>query len=389
MRHYSGNDIIVGILGGGQLGKMLGQAASDWHLHIKAMDNQPGSPANGYVTDFIVGDITDYEDVLNFGRKCDIITIEIENVNIAALKQLEKEGKKVHPSPEVLDIITDKGRQKEFYIQNDLPTSGFRNVKGIEELQKALAVGELEIPFVAKLRKGGYDGKGVFIINTPEDIESLADAPMVIEDKVKIEKEISVIVCRNPAGELKVFPPVEMVFDPEENLVDYLLSPAEISTAQREQAEDLAKRTIQAYNICGLLAIEMFLTSEGTLLINEVAPRPHNSGHQSVKGNITSQFQQHLRGIINYPLGDPDITTKCVMLNILGEKGYSGKARYEGIEKVLAISGASIYIYGKENTKPARKMGHITITGNDRNYLFQKMHYIKKNFKVISKNNQL
>lgn len=384
MQYYNRNNLTVGILGGGQLGKMLGQAAADWHLHIKAMDNHLSSPANGYVTEFVVGDITNREDVIEFGRKCDIVTIEIENVSIDALRQLEMEGKTIHPSPGALAIIADKGLQKEFYLQHDLPASAFRNLEGTEDIRKNIDLGNLEVPFVVKLRKGGYDGKGVFIINSYDDLDTLPDAPLVAEEKVDIEKEISVIACRNSAGELKTFPPVEMVFDPKENLVDYLLSPAEISTDIAEKAEKLAGQTIQAFDICGLLAIEMFLTKDGELLINEVAPRPHNSGHHTVKGNITSQFHQHLRGILNYPLGDPALISKCIMLNVLGEKGYSGKAVYEGIEKVMGISGANIYIYGKEYTKPARKMGHITIAGSDIDGLFQKMHLIKKNFKVIS-----
>lgn len=378
------DNITIGILGGGQLGKMLGQAASDWHLHLKAMDKSLNSPANGYVTEFTVGDIQNYDDVLEFGRKCDILTIEIENVNIAGLKQLVKEGIIVHPSPDSLDIITDKGTQKQFYKQNSLPTSDFQLADTLEDLHKKIKDKSLVFPFVVKLRTGGYDGKGVFVVNNEEDLQQLVDAPLLIEDKVKIKKEIAVIACRNAKGELKTFPAVEMVFNQKENLVDYLLSPAHLSDDLLKEAENLAKRTIEAFDVCGLLAIEMFLTEDDDLLINEVAPRPHNSGHHSVRGNCTSQFQQHLRGILNFPLGDTSVVQACLMLNILGESGYSGKAQYDGIEKILAIKGVHVYIYGKEYTKPARKMGHITIIADKKEELIEKMNFVKKNFKVIA-----
>ncbi len=378
------NNIKVGILGGGQLGKMLGQAASDWHLHIKAMDKSIKSPAYGYVSEFTVGDILDYNDVINFARDCDILTIEIENVNVSALKQLEKEGIIVHPSPAALDIITDKGIQKQFYKSHSLPTSKFQLVENLQELKVKIESKSIEIPFVAKLRTGGYDGKGVFVINNEEDLENLLDAPLVIEEKVKIQKELAVIACRNSKGDLKTFPAVEMVFNPKENLVDYLLSPALINQELINQAEELARQTIKAFDICGLLAIEMFLTEDNQLLINEVAPRPHNSGHHSVKGNHTSQFQQHLRGILNLPLGDTGVVERSLMLNILGEPGYSGEAKYEGLEEILAIVGVHVYIYGKEETKPARKMGHITITGDQVEELIEKMEIVKKKFRVIA-----
>lgn len=384
MQYFSGNKIRVGVLGGGQLGKMLGQAAADWHLSIAAMEKVADSPANGYVTRFTIGDIQSYDDVLSFGRECDVITVEIENVNIPALKQLVREGKVVNPSPEALEIIIDKGTQKLFYKKNDLPSSRFFLADTKADLLSGIDSENFEFPLVIKLRKGGYDGRGVFMINNVEEINQLPDIPFLIEEKVKISKEIAVIAAKNETGEVVCFPPVEMFFDDENNLLDYQISPARLDEDTTGAAIELATNTIKAYNVNGLLAIEMFLTTEGELLINEVAPRPHNSGHHTIDANITSQFQQHLRGILNFSLGDTSTISNSVMINLLGKDNYYGPVRYHGIEKILALNGANIYLYGKKETKPARKMGHITLIGNDTDKLIENKNYIKDNLQIIS-----
>lgn len=384
MQYFSGNKIRVGVLGGGQLGKMLGQAAADWHLSIAAMEKVADSPANGYVTQFTIGDIQSYDDVLSFGRECDVITVEIENVNIPALKQLVKEGKAVNPSPEALEIIIDKGTQKMFYKERNLPTSRFFLADTKAELLANLEKENFEFPFVVKLRKGGYDGRGVFIIKSVEELNQLPDVPFLIEEKVKIDKEIAVIASKNDKGEVVCFPPVEMFFDHENNLLEYQISPAQLEVKTIQSAIDLAVKTITAYNINGLLAIEMFIDSEGMLLINEVAPRPHNSGHHTIDANITSQFQQHLRGILNFSLGDTSTISNSIMINLLGKENYYGPVRYHGIEKILALKGANIYLYGKKETKPARKMGHITLIGDDIDKLIENKNFIKENLQIIA-----
>lgn len=385
MQYFSGDKIRLGILGGGQLGKMLGQAASDWHLHTLAMDSVEDSPANGYVREFILGKITDYQDVLNFGRKCDVLTIEIENVNLEALYQLQKEGISIHPAPQSLEKIKDKGNQKDFFLKKALPSSPFRLYSSSHELKTALIQKKELLPLVVKLRTGGYDGKGVFVIKETSQMDSIPPHdPLVAEDYIAIEKEIAVIAAKNSRGEIAVFDPVEMVFDKEALLVDYLLSPAQLNNDLSKLAKELAEKTIQAFDINGVLAIEMFFTKEGELLINEVAPRPHNSGHHSIDACITSQFQQHLRGILNLPLGDTKMICRSLMMNILGADNYSGPVRYHGIDDILGLKGTNIYLYGKSNTKPKRKMGHITILDEKEENLLSTMRYIREHFSVIA-----
>jgi 5-(carboxyamino)imidazole ribonucleotide synthase len=384
MQYFSGNKIRLGILGAGQLGKMLGQAASDWHLHTLAMDSLEDSPARGYVTEFLRGDITDYQNVLDFGRRCDVVTIEIENVNVEALYQLQKEGVSIHPSPQAIEKIRDKGIQKDFFLKNNLPSSPFRLYEKKEELQAALQIQEETFPMVVKLRTGGYDGKGVFILRENSQLADLPNVPIVVENLVDIDKEIAVIAAKNTRGEIVCYDPVEMVFDPKANLVDYLLSPASISNNTIHEAKVLAEKTIASFEVNGLLAVEMFLTKEGNLLINEVAPRPHNSGHHSIDACVTSQFQQHIRGVLNLPLGDTQTLCPSLMMNILGADNFTGPVRYHGIDHILGLKGTNVYLYGKTNTKPRRKMGHITILDPNLENLKTTMQYIKDHFSVIA-----
>lgn len=351
----------VGILGGGQLGKMLAQAASDWHLPIYAMDSSTDSPAAPYCTGFTVGDFRNADDVLRFGRTVDVLTIEIEHVNTDALRQLVSEGITVHPSPNALELIKDKGLQKQFYVQHGLPTAPFRLFDGPEAVEMACQRGELAYPFVQKSRTGGYDGRGVSLIRSAAD--ELLPGPCLVEEAVAIDKELAVIVARNADGAEAAFPVVEMEFNAGANLVEFLLSPARISDEIAAEARRIALAVARAFNVSGLLAVELFLSHSGAILINEVAPRPHNSGHHTIEACLTSQYQQHLRGILNLPLGDTRLLQPAAMLNLLGAAGYSGPVVYDNLSELLRIPGAYPHIYGKTHTKPFRKMGHITVLG--------------------------
>lgn len=354
-------DFQIGVLGGGQLGKMMALAAADWHLNLSILD-QPDAPARHYVKSFHPGDFNNREDVLAFGEKVDLITIEIESVHDGALSELVELGKIVHPNPASLRIIKDKGLQKAFFEKNYLPTSPYFLVETVDQIYPNVKKMGWN-GFVQKLRTGGYDGRGVSVVHSEKEDPALLPGPSVIEQLVDIEKELSVIVARNPSGEIVAYPAVEMVFHPEANLVEFLQCPAEIDPALEKEAQELAKAAIAAFDICGLLAVEMFLDKNGRLLVNEVAPRPHNSGHHTIEAHYTSQFQQHLRAILNLPLGNTDAIQPAVMINVLGEPESSGPAKYYGLEHLFKSKGAYLHLYGKDTTKPYRKMGHVTITG--------------------------
>ena len=378
------SDFKVGVLGGGQLGKMLAQAASRWDLAMWILDKSPDFPAGSVCTHFVEGDFRDYQDVLEFGRQVDMLTIEIESVNSEALFQLEKEGVVIHPRPAALAIIQDKGLQKEFFQKHGLPTSDFSLWESGEAIRTAVQEGQLQLPFVQKARKGGYDGRGVAVIRTEADLEKILPVPSVVEALVDIDKELGVIAARNPDGQVASFPAVEMVFNPEANLVEWLLCPAQIDPDIEEKAEELARATIEAFQISGLLAVELFLTPDGEILVNEVAPRPHNSGHQTIEGCYTSQFEQHLRGILNLPLGSTRIKAPSVMVNLLGEPGYQGPVEYAGFEDCIAIEGVFPHIYGKAVTKPYRKMGHVTVIDSSLEGAKEKARLVQQKLKVIA-----
>jgi 5-(carboxyamino)imidazole ribonucleotide synthase len=369
----------LGILGGGQLGRMLIQAAIDFDFKIKILDPDADAPCRYIAHEFVNGSLKDYETVMAFGADCDTITIEIENVNVDALEALEKQGKKVYPQPSVLRIIQDKRIQKQFYKEKSLPTADFILTDNQADLENHLDF----LPAVHKLGKEGYDGKGVQVLRSASDVSKAFDKPSVLEKMIDFEKELAVIVARNADGEMKTFPVVEMVFHPEANLVEYLFAPAQISDEIAQKAEEIAKNTAKSFGIIGLLAVEMFLTKDSEILINEVAPRPHNSGHQTIRANDVSQFEQHLRAILNLPLGETNAHSMSAMVNLLGEEGYSGEAIYEGIEKCIAIGGIHPFLYGKRFTKPFRKMGHVTIIAEDFEKLKEKVIFVKNNLKVI------
>lgn len=374
----------IGILGAGQLGKMLAVAASDWHLPIHALDRSRDFPAGPYCASFTEGDFKDAEAVYAFGKTVDVLTIEIEHVAIDALFRLESEGVVVHPRPAALAIIKDKGLQKQFWVQHDLPSSPFRLYESGEALREALRSGQEQYPLVQKTRTEGYDGRGVAVIRSDADWTKILDAPCLAEDLVPIHKELAVIACRNAAGEAKAFPAVEMTFHPEANLVEFLLCPARIDPNIEKAAEALALRAIEALDVCGLLAVELFLTPSGELLINEVAPRPHNSGHHTINSSYTSQYEQHLRGILNLPLGSVQMQSSAVMLNLLGEPGHSGPAHYEGMEVCMAIDGVKAHLYGKAITQPYRKMGHVTVLADSLDAAIEKAERVRDVLKVVA-----
>lgn len=379
MRSVTGNSFRLGILGGGQLGRMFIQEAANFDVQVHILDGSSNGPAGQIATSFTEGDITDYEDVFNFGKSLDLLTVEIENVNIQALFDLEKEGVKVFPQPRVLSIIKDKGTQKEYYREHNLPTSDF------ELLDANTPSTELEkrIPFVQKLRTGGYDGRGVQVIRDNSDLQYAFSEPSLAEDLIDFEKELSVIVARNERGETAVFPTVECEFN-DVNLVEYLFSPADVSEETEKKAEKLAIDVINAFEMVGILAVEMFLTKDGNILVNEVAPRPHNSGHHTIECNVTSQFEQHLRSILNWPLGSTEIEKQGVMLNVLGAPDHVGSTVYEGLEEIIKIPGVYPHLYGKTTTKPNRKMGHITIASISMEDAKKKADQVKQLLRVIS-----
>ncbi len=368
----------LGILGGGQLGRMLIQDTINYNISVSVLDPDADAPCKNICDYFEVGSLSDYETVYNFGKNLDLITIEIEKVNIEALEELEKEGVGVYPQPRIIRLIQDKGLQKQFFKENDIPTSAFQLFNTKDQLVEA----NINLPFIQKLRKDGYDGKGVKKISNANDLEQAFDQPSLAENLVDFEKEIAVIVARNADGEMKTFPMVEMDFSPEANLVEFLISPSTYSFEIQQRAEDIAKNIASGLNMVGLLAVEMFLTADHQILVNELAPRPHNSGHQTIEGNYTSQFDQHLRAIFNLPLGSTKAIANAIMLNLLGENGHNGVAKYEGLDEILKHEGVYVHLYGKKYTKPFRKMGHVTIIDEDRQKAIEKAHYIKETIKV-------
>ena len=369
----------IGILGGGQLGRMLIQKGMDWNIPFSVLDPDANAPCRDF-DGFSVGKLTDHDAVIKFGAACDIITIEIENVNTRALKELELSGKQVFPQPEVIELIQDKRTQKKFFQDNGIPTADFILTANREDVKQQVDF----LPAVNKLGREGYDGRGVQILRSEADLPKAFDKPGLLEKLVNIDKEISVIVARNARGEVRAFPPVEMVFHPEANLVDYLFSPAGIPADLADRAIAIAEELIDDLKMIGLLAVEMFVTPEGGILVNEVAPRPHNSGHQTIEGNVTSQYEQHLRAVLNLPLGDTAIIKPTAMVNLLGEAGHVGEAKYLGMEAALDIPGVYVHLYGKKTTKPFRKMGHVTIVDPDVESLRKKATFVKNSLKVTA-----
>ena len=354
---WYGKSFHLGMIGGGQLGRMFIQESTNFDVQVHVLDPDDNAPCKTLASSFTKGSLTDYDAVLKFGADKDVITVEIENINIEALEVLEKQGKKVFPQPNVLRIIQDKGLQKEFYKQHKIPTADFFLIQNETEIQDYIS----SFPLMQKMRKGGYDGKGVQPLREVADLSKAFSVPSILEKMIPFVKELSVIVARNEKGETAVYPTVECEFNPVANLVEFLFSPASVSEKVEEEARKIAIDVIEKLGMVGLLAVEFFLLKDGSLLVNEIAPRPHNSGHHTIECNVTSQFEQHMRSILNLPLGSTRILQNGVMINLLGEEGYEGSAFYQGLEEVIAIEGVKVHLYGKEFTKSFRKMGHITV----------------------------
>lgn len=384
MKKLEAANLKLGIVAGGQLGKMLIQEASKWDIATYVLDADETCPAGSIATQYFKGSHHDFQSVYNFGKQVDVLTYEIESINIDALFKLKEEGLTIVPDPITLQLIQDKGLQKEFYRDHGIPTAPFQLFNNRNEIIEAISSGNLSFPFVQKLRKGGYDGRGVLIVNGATDTNKLFDEPSVVEQKIEIVTEIAVIAARNHQGELKSFPTVEMVFDSRANLVDKLICPASIGQQLCNMAESIAIDLIDKLGMAGLLAVEFFVDANGNLIVNEVAPRPHNSGHHTIESVITSQFEQHLRAVLNLPLGSTKLKLPAVMVNLIGEPTHDGPVRYEGLTECMAIEGVKVHLYGKKQTRPFRKMGHVTIIAPTIEEALSKAEIIQRTLKVKS-----
>ncbi len=382
--NYFSSDFKLGILGGGQLGKMLLYETRKFDIYTVVLDPDEEAPCKIACNEFYQGDLMDFETVYNFGKKVDILTIEIENVNLKALEKLEQEGKKVYPSSQTLKKIQNKAHQKLFYIDNNIPTAPFSRFAYTEEILTAINNESLSFPFVWKSAQFGYDGQGVKIIKTYSDLHDLPNVECITENKIPFKNELAVIVARNADGHVVTYPVVEMEFHPEANQVEYVICPARIHKDVARKAQIIALKVSQAFKHVGLLAVEMFQTQDDEILVNEVAPRPHNSGHYSIEASYTNQFEQHVRAILGLPLGKTDSKVAGIMVNLVGAEGYEGDVVYENIEKIMEMEGVTPHIYGKRKARPFRKMGHVTIVNEDMNEARKIAEKVKNTIKVIS-----
>ncbi len=385
MKNYFSSDFKLGVLGGGQLGRMLLTETQKYDIYTAILDASPEAPCAQICNEFHVGNLLDYNAVYNFGKLVDVLTIEIEHVNIEALHQLEKEGLKIYPQPSVIETIQHKGKQKDFFVQHGIPTSPHKRFIDKTSLLSYVTENTVDFPFVWKSAQFGYDGTGVKVVRTNDDLEQLADTECIIEELIPFKNELAVIVARNAHGEIKTYPVVEMEFHPEANQVEYVICPARIDETVSIKAREVALKVAESFKHVGLLAVEMFQTKDDEILVNEVAPRTHNSGHYSIEASYTSQFEQHLRTVLNLPLGNTDSKVAGIMVNLVGEEGFTGDVVYENIEKVMEIAGVTPHIYGKKTTKPFRKMGHVTIVDADIDKARQIAEKVKKTIRVISK----
>ena len=383
MVDYFSSNFTLGILGGGQLGKMLLYETRKFDICTKVLDPSHEAPSRIACNKFVQGDLMDYDTVLKFAEDVDVLSIEIENVNVEALQHLEQQGKIVYPSAQTLTLIRDKGTQKEFYKKNDIPTSAFECYPSKNDVLEAHDKA-WNLPRVWKSRTGGYDGRGVQLLRTKNDLKSLPDVPCLIEDMVDYKLELAVIVARSVSGDIKTYPVVEMEFHPTANQVEYVICPARVTEEISQKAQHIAKRVSQAYKHVGLLAVELFLTQDDEILVNEVAPRPHNSGHFSIEGSYTNQFEQHLRAILDLPLGQTDSKVGAVMVNLVGADGYTGPVHYKNIDKIMALEGVTPHVYGKAETRPFRKMGHVTSVHKDIRKARTTAETVKRLIEVIS-----
>ena len=385
MNYFSSN-FKLGILGGGQLGKMMLFDTRKFDIQTYVLDPSDEAPCKIACNHFFKGDLMDFETVYNFGKQVDVLTFEIELVNLEALERLETEGIKVFPSPTTLRLIQNKGVQKEFYTQHNIPTAPFKKFSDLENLKSELVnqQSEIKLPFVWKCTEFGYDGNGVKVVRDASDLDHLPNVECIAEAMIPFKNELAVIVCRNPSGEIRTYPVVEMEFHPEANQVEYVICPARIDDEVAQKAREIALYVSEKFNHVGLLAVEMFQTENDEILVNEVAPRPHNSGHHTIEASYTSQFENHLRAILNLPLGDTDSKVAGIMVNLVGAEGFSGDVVYENIEKIMAINGVTPHIYGKKQTRPFRKMGHVTIVNEDMAKARTIAEEVKNSIRVIS-----
>ena len=374
----------LGIVGGGQLGKMLLSECAKMGIYTSVLDPSKNSPCKNLSNKFYCGDFNDYDTVYNFGKECDLITFEIEHINVDALESLEKIGKAVYPKSNTLRIIQDKNLQKSFFKKNNIPTSNFKYFNSLYDFKKSIEKNEIKFPCVWKKTKFGYDGFGVKILNSLEDIDKLPNSEMIIEDYILFDKEVSVIVARNVKGDIKCYRTVEMEFNNISNQVEYVISPANISDEIDKKAQKIAIKLSESLDCVGLLAVEMFLTGK-EILVNEIAPRPHNSGHFSIEACESSQFQQHIRAIFNLDLGETNHSGSAIMLNLVGDEGFTGKVCYENLDKVFSGKSANLHIYGKKETRPNRKMGHVTIICDKFEEAYEKAKILKEIIKIKSK----
>ncbi len=384
MQHFFSSDFTLGILGGGQLGKMLLYETRKYDIKTYVLDPSNEAPSKIACNHFVQGDLLDFDTVYNFGKKVDLLTFEIEAVNVQALEKLEAEGKKVFPSASTLKKIQNKGKQKLFYQEKGIPTADFTYFESKEALTTALLNHKIELPFVWKCTEGGYDGNGVSIIKSTNDLDKLPNAECIAEKLIDFKNELGVIVVRNPSGEVKTYPVVEMEFHPEANQVEYVICPARISDTVTHKARAIAQKVSESFKHVGILAVEMFQTKDDEILVNEVAPRTHNSGHFTIEASYTNQFEQHLRSVLDLPLGNTDSKVAGVMVNLVGEEGHHGNVCYQNIEDIMSLPGVTPHIYGKKETRPFRKMGHVTIVNPDISEARKIAEKVKQTIKVIS-----
>lgn len=382
---YFSSGFTLGILGGGQLGKMMLYETRKFDIRTKVMDASEDAPCRIACNEFVIGSLMDYNTVYEFGKTVDVLTIEIENVNLDALEKLEDEGKKVFPPTKALRIIQNKAKQKLFYVDHNVPTADFQRFAYVSEIRDSIQNGGLDFPFVWKAAQFGYDGQGVQVVREQKDLEGLPPGECITEEMVNFKNELAVIVARSASGEVKTYPVVEMEFHPEANQVEYVICPARISEEVAQKAQEVALNVSEEIKHVGLLAVEMFQTQEDEILVNEVAPRPHNSGHYSIEGSYTNQFEQHLRAILDIPLGNTDSKVAGIMVNLVGAEGHTGEVVYENIDAIMAMSGVTPHIYGKKVTRPFRKMGHVTIVNEDVKEARTIAQKVKETIKVVSK----
>ncbi|MDC9722704.1 MAG: 5-(carboxyamino)imidazole ribonucleotide synthase [Urechidicola sp.] len=385
MKNYFSSDFKLGVLGGGQLGRMLLAETQKFDIYTTILDSSKEVPCAQICNKFVVGDLMNYDDVYNFGKQVDVLTIEIEHVNVDALEALEKEGIVVYPTPKSLRIIQNKGTQKQFFVDHKIPISPFFRSNSLDALHEAINSKKLVFPFVWKSTQFGYDGMGVKMIKSVDDLKSLSNVECIAEDLIPFKNELAVIVARNKSGEVKTYPVVEMEFHPEANQVEYVICPARISDDIAKKAKEVALKVVELFEFIGILAVEMFQTQNDEIIVNEVAPRTHNSGHYSIEASYTNQFEQHLRAILNLPLGNTESKVGGIMVNLVGEDGFSGNVVYENMNEILAIDGVTPHIYGKKETRPFRKMGHVTIVNKNIDEARKTAEFVKKTIRVISK----